>query len=68
MKIFVIGGVVLPESDPAQEDQSIALRAAMETLGRHIVRDNHDLLVCSPFRGTADLEALRGAACVHDPT
>ena len=62
MKIFVLGGVAVPKSDPAEPVQSAVLRDAMQTLGANIVRANHDLLICSPYAGSADLAAFRGAA------
>ena len=34
----------------------------MDALGQDIVRKGHTLLVCSPFEGSADLEAVKGAS------
>lgn len=65
MKVFIIGGINQNE----QDDRSIQLdrlRNAMFEIGRSLERDGHELVVCSPFEGTADLEALRGFASVPD--
>jgi hypothetical protein len=63
MKIFVIGGVTTPESGGPQYQTDLGvLTKAMAGLGRRIMEKGHDLLVCSPFPGSADVEAVRGAA------
>jgi hypothetical protein len=62
VKIFVIGGVTVPDTDPDYARQSDLVRRSMQRLGADIVESGHDLLVCSPFSPTADVAALRGAA------
>jgi hypothetical protein len=61
MKVFVIGGVVLPDSDVGYEAQKQLVDRTMQRLGADIVRTGHELVVCSPFPGSADVSAVRGA-------
>jgi TIR domain len=62
MKVFVIGGASLPNSDPEYQTQLGMLQVAMQRIGKDLVSTGHDLLVCSPFQGSADAAAVRGAA------
>jgi len=59
MKIFVIGGIVR-EADLAVSEQKSILQLSMESIGRRIAAAKHDLIVCSPYEGSADVYALRG--------
>ena len=61
MKIFLIGGVSVESGDPGYATQVDRLNLSMTDLGRAIAKAGHDLLVCSPFEGTADVAAARGA-------
>jgi len=61
MKIFLIGGVSVDTNDSAYANQVDRLNSSMTELGRNIIKAGHDLLVCSPFEGTADVAAARGA-------
>ena len=60
MKVFVIGGVSIKKGDDGYEQQVGTLKQSMRTLGKAIVRGGHDLIVCSPFPGSADVEAVHG--------
>lgn len=62
MNIFLIGGKTVSSSDPVSGEQAVLLEATMGALGQEIVEKGHTLLVCSPFEGSADMEAVRGAA------
>jgi hypothetical protein len=62
MKVFVIGGSSLQESDPDYQTQLGMVEVAMQRVGTDLVSAGHDLLVCSPFPGSADVAAIRGAA------
>lgn len=62
MKLFVIGGPTVEDTDPAYAEQRKLLRETMATIGREIAVRGHTLLVCSPFEGSADVDAIRGAA------
>jgi hypothetical protein len=61
MKIFLIGGVSVEKSDPNYEKQKEDLDRSMAELGKAIAQAGHDLLVCSPFEGSADAAAAQGA-------
>jgi hypothetical protein len=62
MKVFVIGGTS-SRSPVADTDLDYQLLAtSMEHVGRDLAVRGHDLLVCSPFTGSADIAAVRGAA------
>jgi hypothetical protein len=61
MKIFVIGGVAVPIDHQDYEEQTRLLIGLMERVGTDSVTMGHDLVACSPFEGTADLAAVRGA-------
>jgi hypothetical protein len=62
VKIFVIGGVPVDKADANYEKQSDLLRCSMQKIGADIVKRGHDLIVCSPFSPSADVDAVRGAA------
>src|SRR5690349_15319242 len=62
MKVFVIGGASLANSDPEYQTQLGMLQVAMHRIGKDLVSAGHDLLVCSPFQGSADVAAVRCAA------
>jgi hypothetical protein len=62
MKIFVCGGVSVPDTDADHARQLDLLRRSMQRLGADIVECGHDLVVCSPFSSAADVDAVRGAA------
>jgi len=49
VKIFVIGGVTVSETDADYARQSDLLRRSMQHLGADIVHRGHDLVVCSHF-------------------
>lgn len=61
MKVFLIGGVSIDSADPNYTQQKDELDSSMSQLGQSIAAAGHDLLVCSPFVGTADVAAAKGA-------
>jgi len=67
MKVFVIGGVVSRPNDQKYKPQTVVLRKSMQEVGRTLIRRGHDLLICSPHRGSADIDAFRGAAKAFTP-
>jgi hypothetical protein len=62
MKIFIVGGATLEEADEKHGEQIETMRKAMGTLGEVLVKAGHDLLVCSPYEGSVDLEVVRSVA------
>ncbi|MCC8948176.1 toll/interleukin-1 receptor domain-containing protein [Bradyrhizobium sp. Arg62] len=61
MKIFVIGGATVPSDHQDYDGEVRILNASMERIGSDVVGMGHDLVACSPFSGSADLPAVRGA-------
>lgn len=61
MKIFVIGGCSVSTDDPGYAAQHQILTSTLRRLGSEIAKAGHDLVVCSPFMGSADIEVVQGA-------
>jgi hypothetical protein len=65
MKILLIGGVTTqPSQETEHKTQSAIVTQSMARLGKDLVSAGHDLLVCSPFSPSADVDAVTGAAPV----
>jgi hypothetical protein len=62
MKVFIIGGTIAKPDEQTYADERSVMAGSMERLGRDIIARGHDLLICSPFPLSADLDAVRGAA------
>lgn len=62
MKVFLIGGVPSDGDSPTNAQDSDLLKSSAREIARSIAAKGHDLLVCSPFDGSIDVEAIRGAA------
>lgn len=62
MKIFVIGGLTVQSGHQDYDAQTGLLDESMERIGCDVVERGHALVACSPFPGSADLAAIRGAA------
>src|SRR5438874_2563981 len=63
MKIFVIGGLVSDSAEKVANQHNLLRKRASE-VGADIARARHTLIVCSPFDGSADIEALKGFAAM----
>ncbi len=61
MKIFVIGGTAVPSDHQDYDEQVRLLTSSMGRLCGDVVNMGHDLVACSPFEGSADVAAIRGA-------
>src|SRR5215213_315576 len=61
MKVFVIGGTTVPPANDEYPKQLKILEQSMRPLGKCLIDNNHELLVCSPYQGSADVETIRGA-------
>ena len=64
MKIFVIGGVTVSMEEEKYSSQLTYLSESVQLLGQNLIKAGHDLIVCSPFEGSADLSVLQGALTV----
>ena len=62
MRVFVIGGITLSRKHPKYRGRLSMTSKLMEEIGRRLVLHRHELLVCSPHVGSADRDAVRGAA------
>jgi hypothetical protein len=62
MKVFMVGGVSVGTSDAKYDEQLRILQKSMERIAKDLVAAGHELLVCSPFPGSADLAAVIGIA------
>jgi len=59
MKIMIIGG--LPDqTNPRDLADSSRLLSGISQLVQRLTADGHELIVCSPFEGSADYAALQG--------
>jgi hypothetical protein len=64
MHVFLIGGITVPKDAPEAVGESERLHEYANRLGAALARNGHTLVVCSPFAGSFDHEALIGAATV----
>jgi hypothetical protein len=55
MKLFIVGGL-----SEGQEAKRPLLQSSMRALGAELGRLGHDIVLCSPFEGSADREVLYG--------
>jgi hypothetical protein len=62
MRVFVLGGVTCPDDDPRFEEEKQQLSNACRRIGAELANRGHDILVCSPFEDSADVEVLSGVA------
>ena len=51
----------MPRTDDEYPKQLKILEQSMRPLGKCLIDSNHELLVCSPYQGSADVETIRGA-------
>jgi hypothetical protein len=65
MKLYFVGGVFQPEAPDAAAATAL-LRTSMGELGAEFARAGHELIVCSPYEGSVDVEIVRGAAGAVD--
>ena len=64
MKIFILGGIVGNNNAKIKASQQETLKKTFQTIAADLVRENHELIVCSAFEDSADYYALLGASCV----
>jgi hypothetical protein len=68
MKVFLLGGVVLQDTDKKYNTHLTLVRKVGGVIGRALILHRHDLLVCSPHKGSVDREAVLGAAALLSKT
>ena len=59
MKVFLLGGLV---RQPSSDEEIVLLSKSCTNLGRSIRKGGHELIVCSPFKDSADYFAVSGFA------
>lgn len=61
MKTMIIGG--LPDqTNPQESADNLRLLSGISQLVQRLTADGHELIVCSPYEGSADYAALQGIA------
>jgi len=60
MKIFIVGGVSVKDSEDGFDTQIQVLQKSMNQLGAELARLGHEIVVCSPFEDSADFYVLEG--------
>ncbi len=60
MKIFIIGGTTVDREYDEYHDEIEVLHATMPSLGQKLLNRGHEILICSPFQGSADFEIVSG--------
>lgn len=68
MKVFLLGGVVLQDTDEKYKAHLSLVRKVGGVIGRALILHRHDLLVCSPHKGSVDREAVLEAAALLSKT
>ena len=62
MKLFFVGGSFVQSGSGEGPPDEDGLRSSMRELGAFLAGQGHDLVLCSPYEGSIDLEILKGAA------
>jgi hypothetical protein len=60
MKIFILGGAVCGRDHPNAVEETAKMQATCELLGASIASPRNEIVVCSPFDGSADTAVLKG--------
>jgi hypothetical protein len=68
MKVLLIGGSTQKRGTPQFDDELSVIRSTCHALGKELASRGHGLVLCSPFRDSADFYAAIGAADGQDPT
>lgn len=67
MKVFLIGGVVHKRGTPEFDCEVSVIASTCNPLGQALAARGHGLVLCSPFKDSADYHAAIGAAGGHSP-
>jgi hypothetical protein len=66
MKTMIVGGIP-DQNTPMDPNESSRLLDGVSLLAQQLTADGHELVVCSPFQGSADYAALKGLAETQKP-
>lgn len=67
MKVFVIGSNATPPDSDGADPGDERLHKAGRGLGAALASGNHELVVCSPFRGSLDVSVMEGFTSREGP-
>lgn len=67
MKIMIVGGSPSFSSIEDTERSSIVCEESVSQIAKLLVEKGHEIIVCSPFAGSADYVALNGIAAATRP-
>jgi hypothetical protein len=67
MKVFLIGGTTQKRGTSQFNGRLSVIRSTCHSLGKDLAARGHGLILCSPFRDSADFNAAIGAADGQDP-
>lgn len=67
MKVFLIGGPSVKNGTPKFDDELALIAASCTVLGQEFAARNNSLVLCSPFKDSADYHAAIGAANEQNP-
>lgn len=67
MKVFLIGGPTQERGTPEFDRELPVVTSACRALGQELASRGHALVLCSPFKDSADYHAAIGAADGQDP-
>lgn len=62
MKVFLIGGNALSDENLEYDSHRVQVQECAANVGQSLCHDGNDLVVCSPFPGSADVSAVIRAA------
>src|SRR5437762_6554976 len=62
MRVMVVGGVVRPPSQDGHADELCVCQAQAARIGQVLALAGHDIAVCSPFDGSADVAVMEGVS------
>lgn len=68
MKVMLVGG--LPDTSNSEEAERLStlIEGSVSKIAKSLVEEGHEILVCSPFAGSADYEALNGVGAATRPS
>ncbi len=61
MKLFFVGGLYEASPPDTGPDPNL-LRTSMQELGAQVAQAGHELVLCSPYEGSIDVEILKGVS------
>ena len=66
MKVFLIGGVIENDTHYQNKENLQILKKCAKIIGTKLMKEGHDLLVCSPFEDSIDYHAVLGTSNIKE--